>query len=151
MNPYVSCLIVIGCVLIFCTGCTSNDKDSPGSGITPSKTGDQRFPASIWDGPVAELPKELSASISADEDAITHEITVTYNGGGGQHLIRDMQVRFLPDGGQAEVRTLGKNKGDSVTVQGTRKTDRVQAGMSLMDGRSYKIFDRNLTEKGREI
>lgn len=145
MNLYVSGLIVIGCVLIFSAGCMGTEKTPV---TTPSPTQEQGLvSSSVWDDSVSQPPKELGASVSADEDAITHQITVTYNGGAGQQLIKDLKARFLMDNGQVEERTLGTNKGDSVTVQGTNKTDRVQVAVSIMGGNSYKILDKVLNEK----
>jgi hypothetical protein len=167
MNSYGVVLIIIGCVLIFASGCVSNDKNAQASAseygqqenqipavrsevtqsVTKSPNPDDRLSSGIWDDPITQPQKELSASVSADKDSITHLITVTYNGGGGQQLIKDLQVRFIIDGGLPEVRQLGKNKGDSVSVPGSNKTDRVQVGLSIMGGKSYKIFDQNLTDK----
>ncbi|MFH0966399.1 MAG: hypothetical protein V1862_01785, partial [Methanobacteriota archaeon] len=102
--------------------------------------------SSLWDGPVIQPPKELSASVSGNKDAIDHTITVTFNGGGGQQLIRDIRVRTILDGGQVGVSSLGKNKGDSIVIQGTNKTDRIEAAIWFMDNNMYKIYDQNFTE-----
>ena len=102
--------------------------------------------SSLWDGSVVQPQKELSTSVSANKDALNHKITVTYNGGGGQQLIKDIQVRTMLNGGQAGVSSLGKNKGDSLVIQGTNKTDRIQAAVWFMDNSSYMIFDQNFTE-----
>ena len=144
MNSYVISLILIGCVFIFSTGCVGTEKNPV---TTPSASESDLLSAPIWNDPVSQPPKELSATVSADEDAMTHQITVTYNGGGGQQLIKALKVRFLMADGQVENRPLGSNKGDSVTVQGTNKPDRVQVSVWFMDGTSYKIFDKVLNEK----
>ncbi|HWQ66743.1 MAG TPA: hypothetical protein VN372_07715 [Methanospirillum sp.] len=146
MNTYGIGLIIIGCILIFSIGCVGNEKNQQNN-QTSGGVSESGISSSTWNDPVTQPPEELSASVSADEDAITHQIFVSYNGGGGQQLIKDMQVRFLMNGGLIEVRQLGKNKGDSVIVQGTNKTDRVQVAVSIMGGKSYKIFDRELNER----
>lgn len=146
MNSYVIGLMIIGCIFIFSTGCTDSGKINQ---TVPPTQEQGLVSSSVWDGQVTQPPKELSASVSADEDAITHQITVTYNGGGGQQLIKDLQARFLMNNGQVEVRPLGTKKGDSVSVQGTDKPDRVQVVVSIMGGNTYKIYDMVLNEKNR--
>ena len=147
------------------TGCMSTEKNSTplispketqsiqttsesSSGvITPmtTSTTEPWVTSSLWDGSIMQPPKELGASVSADKDALTHKITVTYNGGAGQQLIKDLQVRTVLAGGKVGVSTLGKNKGDSIIIQGTNKTDRIQAAVYLMDNKIYKIYDENLS------
>ena len=157
-------LLIIGCFLFLSAGCISNEKNTQAitsqngnqsiqittesSVISPSMTPtlEPWVSSSLWDGQVILPPKELSASISGNKDALDHKITVTYNGGGGQQLIRDIQVRTILAGGQVGVSSLGKNKGDSIIIQGTNKTDRIEAAIWLMDNKSYKIYDQNFTD-----
>jgi hypothetical protein len=169
MNYYVASLLIIGCFLILSTGCISNEKSSPAiasqdiasqdgqkpiqiyaesSVVSPSMTPtlEPWVSTSLWDGQVIQPQKELSASISGNKDALNHKITITYNGGGGQQLIRDIRIRTILAGGQVGVSSLGKNKGDSIVIQGTNKTDRIQAAVWLMDNKTYKIYDQNFTE-----
>jgi hypothetical protein len=164
MKSYVISLLIIGCFLILSAGCISNDKNtqpiaqqngsqkiqttSESSVISPSMTPtlEPWVSSSLWDGPVIQPQEELSASVSANKDALNHKITVTYNGGGGQQSIKDIQVRTILDGGKVGVSSLGKNKGDSIIIQGTNKTDRIEAAIYLMDNKTYKIFDQNFTE-----
>ncbi len=149
-----------------CTGCVGNEKkiqtnvsqsdrqgiqttvESSGYSMNPTTTPtvEPWVSSSLWDGPVVQPQKELSTSVSANKDALDHKITVTYNGGGGQQLIKDIQVKTIQHGGKVGVSPLGKNKGDSIVIQGTNKTDRIEVAVWFMDNTSYKIFDQNFSE-----
>ncbi|PKL59446.1 MAG: hypothetical protein CVV33_07800, partial [Methanomicrobiales archaeon HGW-Methanomicrobiales-4] len=140
--------IVAGCVII--AGCTDKNLQSPVQTpdltvtplpITPlpttPQTSEPTHTPSLFDQPVSEPPVDLYVSVSVQKDPIYSTITATFDGGKGQDLIQSIQVRTTLSTGNVSTRELGKKKGDVITIPGTKGVDRIQVGITYMNGLSY--------------
>ena len=83
--------------------------------------------------------KEVTFEITRDQ--IFPTITVTFRGGKGQFLVRDIEVKVTRSDGMVNTAHIEPNAGDAATFQGTKGKDRVEVTVSLKDGGSYKIID----------
>jgi hypothetical protein len=156
--PIIAGLTLI--ILLMVSGCTTSEEKN--QTVTPTVTEivktvtETTIPtsvsttttpvpiATIWDEPVSHPPADMTISISVDKDQIFYTITVTFNGGAGQSLVKEMQVRFVSSDGKEEIKPLGKRKGDSVEFKGTNQDDRIQVAVWYMTGDSYLIYDQKV-------
>lgn len=97
---------------------------------------------SLFDGPVTQPPAELDVSVSIQKDPVYSNITVIFDGGKGQDLVKSIQVRTTLSTGEIVENQLGKKKGDENNIPGTRGADRVQVVVTYMTGDSYFIIDK---------
>jgi len=156
--PIIAGLTLI--ILIMVSGCTTSEEKNQTVTptvtesvktvtetliLTPVSTTTTPAPAiTIWDEPVSQPPADLAVSISVDKDQIYYTITVTFNGGAGQSLVKEMQVRFVSSDGKEEIKPLSSRKGDSVEFKGTNQDDRIQVAVWYMTGASYLIYDKKV-------
>lgn len=105
---------------------------------------EEQTQVSIFDGPVTQPPDELSVSVSAQKDPVYNQITVVFDGGKGQQLLKDITVRVTASDGTVTDLPLNTNRGSEAEFAGTKGTDRVQAAVSYQNGQSYLIFDQTL-------
>ena len=90
------------------------------------------------------VPSYQSVSVSVDRNTITSEptITVTFNGGKGNGMVQQMNVTVIRSDCVTE--QAARNKpvmGESVTLMGTLKTDRVIVVMTMTSGDQYTVID----------
>ncbi|MBN1167418.1 MAG: hypothetical protein JXA44_09865 [Methanospirillaceae archaeon] len=99
------------------------------------------LPPSIWDEPVSQPPADISVSITVAKDQIFNTITATFNGGFGQGLVSDIEVRVIMSDGRDEIQKLLPEMGNSVDFVGTSHKDEVMVAVWYKNGQSYKISD----------
>ncbi len=159
--PVILLLLFIGCILI--TGCTSNEsapvqEKNPVTEITVEPTPEITIEpvqsdinktlteeASEFDLPVSNPPADLAVSVSAQKDQVYGTITVVFDGGYGQDLVKSIDVKVTLSDGTEQILPLVPAKGSEITVDGTKGEDRVEAVVSFMNGDSYKVLDKTLT------
>jgi hypothetical protein len=143
------------CVIV--TGCTDQNPQStrvpeqttaPDATPLPTTPLPTTLPApemtkntSLFDQPVTRPPEDLSVSVSVQKDPIYSTITATFDGGKGQDLVQAVLVKTTLSTGNVSEEILGKNKGDEIRIAGTRGGDRIQVGVTYMNGQSYLITD----------
>ncbi|MCX6694131.1 MAG: hypothetical protein NT074_06260 [Methanomicrobiales archaeon] len=108
---------------------------------------------SLGPGPIDPLPDYIEPGIDVKKDRVYSGISVTYGGGLGQGVIREVRVKVTRSDGTIEEKTLPFSNpdliglGDSVTLQGTRRPDRVEVTL-LAGGKYYRVFNETLAEPG---
>jgi hypothetical protein len=55
--------------------------------------------------------------------------------------VRKIDVTLNRADGQVKTATLGTHVDDTVTLEGTKSTDRVMVSVTMADGKTYKIVD----------
>jgi hypothetical protein len=93
-------------------------------------------------GPTQVPPGKLALVLDAERDPISHLVTVTFKGGAGQYGVSNILVQLTRSDGQVLTQNFKPATiGSGVTLQGTEKTDRVEATATYYSGENYKILD----------
>lgn len=150
----VSFAVCILMLLILVAGCMEQPEvdpappptalPTPTPGIippTPDQIEEQKPEPTIFDEPVSKPPTDLAITTSVRKDPVYSTITVRFDGGKGQDLIKTLLVRTTLSTGEVIEQELGKNKGAEISVNGTKNSDRVQVAVMLMNGNSYHLSD----------
>jgi len=98
---------------------------------------------------MAVLPPATAIDIGIDKDRVYNTITVTFIGGPGQVLVKNVLVRVTGSDGTVEQKNIPVSNnqvstGASVEMKGTHGSDRVQVFVT-MGGVVYKIKDENMS------
>jgi hypothetical protein len=141
-----------GCVIL--AGCTDQVKQSPLQTpppiasplpVTPLPTtlvtAEPTKVSSLFDQSITEPPANLSISVSVQKDPLDSMITVIFDGGKGQDLVQSIRVKKTLSTGDVGEEILGKKKGDEIRIPGTKGVDRIQVGVTYMNGQTYLITD----------
>lgn len=89
------------------------------------------------------IPVNLVVTYQAERNPITGLVTVTFTGGPGLNGISQTLVTLTKSDGGIETKSFKpKQIGDSVTLQGTLKTDRIEVITNFYNGDTYRVIDR---------
>ena len=124
-----------------CTGTTSTPaQPAPGA---PAGTQTAAAPSTnnLVVGPTDAIPDNNYVSVIVQEKEYDATISVVFDGGKGQYLVKSASVTLYRSDGQVITENLGIKKGDLVKLQGTRQTDRVVAYVSEVNGETYEVAD----------
>lgn len=100
--------------------------------------------------PTQTLPSGQGVTLQVDQkDPIYDTITVVFAGGEGQIAVTNIIVKVTLSDGKTETKQLSPVKGEEVSFQGTRGTDRVEAWVTLNTGKTYKTVDTLLPHRTR--
>lgn len=125
---------------------TGSTAATPGTPAYTTQTG----PVSLTAGPTQVPPTNLGLIIDVERDAITHMITVTFQGGPGQYGVRELIVTLTKSDGTAETKAFKPEyRGTFITLLGTEKADRVEITANYYNGESFKIVDKVFEYKKR--
>ena len=143
-------LTLMLCILF--AGCVQNTSPSPATPAptvavtTPQQTAPPTKSCSLVPGPTQMVPSYQSVSVSVDRNTVTSDpaITVTFNGGKGNGMVQQMNVTIVRSDCVTE-QAARKNPvmGESVTLMGTLKTDRVIVVMTMTSGDQYTVIDND--------
>jgi hypothetical protein len=136
--------ILLLCAAIGTAGCTGapNTPALPVPGA-PAATQAAAAPATnnLVVSPTDVIPDNNQVSVIVQEKEYDATISVVFDGGKGQYLVKSAQVTLYRSDGQVITQNLGIKKGDLVKLQGTKQTDRVVAYVSEVNGETYKVAD----------
>jgi hypothetical protein len=129
---------------MFATGSPSPTSTVPG-------VPEQNIPsASLVTEPTQVPPVNLVVTYQAERDPITGLVTVTFTGGPGRYGQSDALVRLTRSDGQVLTKSFTpKQVGDTVTLQGTKATDRCEVIANFYNGAKYRIIDTLFEYKKR--
>ncbi len=100
--------------------------------------------------PTQQLPTNLVVMYQVERDPRNGMVTVSFRGGPGFNGIAQTLIRVTKSDGQiTEKPWKPAYIGDSVTVQGTTLTDRVELITSFYNGESYRVYDEIFEYKQR--
>jgi len=141
-------LMFLLCILA--AGCVQNSSPPPAT-PAPTVTVTPPLPTtlptqscSLVPGPTRMVPSYQSVSVSVDRNTITSDptITVTFNGGQGNGMVVQMNVTVVRSDCITEQASRNNPvMGESVTLMGTLKTDRVIVVMTMTSGDQYTVID----------
>ena len=79
-------------------------------------------------------------NVNVEKDYLGNVI-VTFQGGNGLQQVNRIEVTLIRADGQIKTSDVGIRVGDTITLEGTKDTDRVTVYVTLKDGKRYKIID----------
>ena len=140
------------CVLLAIAGCTGT-QNSPvvTQGTVPAAT-QTASPTSagpdLVPSPTDSIIDAYKLDFNVEKDYLGNVI-VTFQGGRGLQQVNKIDVTLNRADGLVKTADVGINMGDSVTLEGTKNTDRVMIYVTMKDGRRYKIVDSLVPFKTR--
>jgi hypothetical protein len=100
--------------------------------------------------PTQRLPVNLEVIYQVERSPINGMVTVTFSGGPGLNGIAETLITVTRSDGQVLTKSWKPARvGDSVIVQGTTMTDRVEVITNFYNGDSYRCFDQVFEYKKR--
>ncbi|MGB7787136.1 hypothetical protein [Methanoregula sp.] len=135
-------VIVLLFAAIVLAGCTGTPGSSgTGTSTTGSYAGSPSAESNLVTSPTDAMPDNNAVSVTVQQKVYDGTIPVVFDGGKGQILVKSIDVTLYTSDGRVITTTIGTNKDDSVTLQGTKQTDRVVVTVSEMNGQTYKVAD----------
>lgn len=107
--------------------------------------------ASTEPGPTQTMPPQWPLSISV-EKAGTYSMTIIthFDGGKGMISVTKLTSRVTRPDGTVTEKSLEKPKmGDTIEIEGTRGSDRLEVEVLTTSGEVYKVIDQKLQYKSR--
>ena len=124
-----------------------------GSGSPAATSGGGTIPAgtvSLVAGPTDSLPSDRTLIIDVERDAISRDIIVTFQGGNGQYGVRELVITLTRSDGTTETKTMSRlERGNSITLTGSDKENRVEVTANFFNGETYKVVDKVFEYKKR--
>ena len=135
-------VILLLCAAIGFAGCTGTTS-TPAQTAAPAATQAAAAPATnnLVVSPTDVVPDNNQVSVIVQEKEYDATISVVFDGGKGQYLVKSARVTLYRSDGQVINENLGIKKGDLVKLQGTKQTDRVVAWVTEVNGQEYKVAD----------
>jgi hypothetical protein len=132
------------CVLLAIAGCTGTQN----SAVTPVPTTPAAAGPSapvtagtdLVPSPTDAMTDTTKVNVNIEKDYLGNVIA-TFQGGAGLMNVRKIDVTLNRADGQVKTATLGTHVDDTVTLEGTKSTDRVIVSVTMADGKTYKIVD----------
>ena len=105
------------------------------SGTTAVSSGGDLEPS-----PTDVVVASRQLTLNVEKDYLGN-VRVTFQGGPGNGHVKSFQVTVNRADGQVKTASLGTNLGDTVSIEGTKQTDRVIVMASMDDGKTLKVID----------
>lgn len=132
------------CVLLALAGCTGT-QNSPVETQRTVPAGTQTAPTTLAGpdlvvSPTDSIIEANKVNVNVEKDYLGNVI-VTFQGGNGLQQVNKIDVTLNRADGEVKMSDVGIRVGDTVTLEGTKNTDRVMVYVTMKDGKRYKIFD----------
>ena len=101
-------------------------------------------------GPTQTLPAATPVSFSVEKGG-TYSTTIitTFDGGKGMSAVSKVVVRVTRPDGTVVTGVLKPMKGETVELEGTNGTDRVEVIVTMNTGNVFKVIDQQMPYKTR--
>jgi len=101
-------------------------------------------------GPTETIPPNQAVSISV-EKAGTYSTTIitSFDGGMGINFVSRIDVKVTRPDGSVVTGSLQPVVGNTLELEGTNGTDRVEVTVYMKDGKVYKVIDQQMPYKTR--
>lgn len=147
-------LLITGllCVLLAIAGCTGTQNAPVVTQVTvPAVT--QTASATLAGPDLAVSPTDSiieakKVNVNVEKDYLGNVI-VTFQGVNGLQQVNKIDVTLNRADGVVKTADVGIGVGDTVTLEGTKNTDRVIVYVTMKDGKRYKIIDSLMAFKPR--
>jgi hypothetical protein len=136
-------VLVLLCIAIIVAGCAGTQSPATpaptqNTASTPAVT--STTGASLVPSPTDSMVASRLVNVNVEKDYLGNVI-YTFQGGSGLIHVNSISVTLNRADGQVKTASLGTHVDDSVTLEGTKDTDRVLVYVSMDDGKTYKIVD----------
>jgi hypothetical protein len=143
--------LILLCILLVLSGCTGtqNAPTSPAP-TTPAATVPPAAPAGpdLEPSPTDTIVDANKVNINVEKDYLGNVI-VTFQGGSGLNQVNKIDVTLNRADGLVKTADVGIKVDDSVTLEGSKNTDRIMVYVSMKDGKRYKIIDALVPYRAR--
>jgi hypothetical protein len=141
-------VLVLICAAAVIAGCTGTQGTQSGSPAGTSGPAAAAVGSSLTTVPTDVVPSVYTVVVDVGQKDYLGNIPVIFQGGAGQDNVASISVKLTRTDGTTDTEALGKDKGDTVTLQGTRGTpsltgqpDRVEVWVTMNNGQTYKVAD----------
>ncbi len=148
--------LVLLCIFLATAGCTGT-QGVPAAPAAPQQTAAPSSTAAPAPAAATDLnPSPTDAVIDANRVTVNVEkdylagVTFTFQGGNGLQQVNRIDVTLIRSDGLVKNDQVGIRVGDSVTLEGTKSTDRGVVTVTMKDGKTYKIVDTLLPYRTRQ-
>ena len=140
------------CVLIVLAGCTGtqtppvvSETTVPAATLTspPTSAGPDLVPS-----PTDSIIEANRVNVNVEKDYLGNVIVI-FQGGSGLQQVNKIDVILNRADSEVLRAEVGSRVGDTITMEGTKNTDRVVVYVSMKDGKRYKIVDTLLPYNAR--
>jgi hypothetical protein len=140
------------CVFLAIAGCTGT-QNAPVVSQATVPAGTQTVSASsagpdLVPSPTDSIIEANKVNVNVEKDYLGNVI-VTFQGGSGLQQVNKIDAILNRADGQVKTADVGIRLDDTVTLEGTRNTDRVMVYVTMKDGKRYKIVDSLVPFKAR--
>jgi len=143
-STFIGVIFLISCAVAV-AGCTSSQSTATTGSTGASGTSSS---AGLATSPTDVMPANIAVTVTVGEKNYLGKIPVTFDGGQGQVNVKKIDITMTRADGSTQTATVGSNKGDVFTLDGTRgsgsqtgQADRVQVSVTMNNGQTYKIAD----------
>lgn len=111
----------------------------------PTASGGSTIP-----GPTQTIPSNEAITVTVDKGG-TYSTTIisSFDGGKGINFVSRIEVKVTRPDGSSVFGTLKPMMGDTLELEGTNGTDRVEVTAFMKSGQVYKIIDQQMPYKTR--
>ena len=140
------------CVFLAIAGCTGT-QNAPVVSQATVPAGTQTVSAAsagpdLVPSPTDSIIEANKVNVNVEKDYLGNVI-VTFQGGSGLQQVNKIDAILNRADGQVKTADVGIRLDDTVTLEGTRNTDRVMVYVTMKDGKRYKIVDSLVPFKAR--
>jgi hypothetical protein len=140
------------CVLLAIAGCTGTQKSPVVTQVTVPPGTQTASPTQAGPdlavSPTDNIIEANKVNVNVEKDYLGNVI-VTFQGGNGLQQVNKIDVTLNRADGVMKTSDVGIRVGDSVTLEGTKNTDRVMVYVTMKDGKRYKVVDSLMAFKPR--
>lgn len=131
------------CAAIGIAGCTgpTTTPAQPATAAPGATQASAPAPNNLVVSPTDVVPDNNQVTVIVQEKEYNAMIPVVFDGGKGQYLVKSASVTLYTSDGRVVTENLGIKKGDTVSLPGTKQTDRVVVYVSEVNGETYKVTD----------
>ncbi|HOT04168.1 MAG TPA: hypothetical protein PK069_08315 [Methanolinea sp.] len=146
-------LPLMACLLLISAGCMGNAPFSTQTPVptTPQATFTPALPqtplVSLVPEPTDVMPPTYAVTVQVVKNTIATDpsISVTYEGGQGLAFTQSMTAEVIRSDGTVEQQTVeSPQMGSEIVFAGTTGTDRVIVYVTIANGVTYKVFDKDM-------
>jgi hypothetical protein len=144
--------LVLLCMLLALAGCTGTQNSAatpvPSTSAVPAPSAVVTAGLDLVPSPTDSIIAANQVNVNVEKDYLGNVI-VTFQGGSGLQLVNKIDATLNRADGVVKTADVGINVDDTITLEGTKNTDRVMVYVSMKNGKRYKIVDSLMPYKAR--